>query len=278
MQRIDVYGVFSWPRLAATMSLAILFLMLLATGAVQPIPRWRALTIVGSGVFVAVLATTVLAPILHNRAVVTERVLAIIKAHYGADTETWTLRNYAQFVSFGPGVYLTLGCGVGLILIGTFQMRGILARPNSAAFGGSDDARAKNLRAAPERQPPTYWENWWFNRSWITQKAIKILMIPVCAVGMFMFLNFESHSSTGTGNKQTWAPGETVIQMGAPDPWWKYETGPTRFQFFVNIFSGSFLAGVVAVWTVYADLRIYRWEKRRQADAAAQPRISASAR
>lgn len=128
LQQVDLYGVFSWPRLTATAILSTLFLLLLATGAVQPVPRWRGLAIVGGGVLVAGLTASVLAPILHNRAVITGRVLAIVKDHYGASTETWTLMNYSQFISFGAGLYLTLGCAVGLILIGTFQLRGILAR------------------------------------------------------------------------------------------------------------------------------------------------------
>jgi tRNA A-37 threonylcarbamoyl transferase component Bud32 len=136
--------------------------------------------------------------------------------------------------------------------------------------------------AGPEKPPKqdnsataaatAYWETWWFNRSALTQKALKILMIPVLLAALTLFLSFASTRTMEPGGTRT------VYAIGVPTPWFKHEEWPMGFHTSIDVLSWSFLSGAVAAWTVYAAFRINRWEKRRKINADAQRRISASAR
>jgi hypothetical protein len=82
-----------------------LFVFLLATGSLQPIPLWRPVTLIGAGLAVVLFMGS----------------------------------------AFGPGAYITSAAGLGLLLVGSIQLRGVLMRLH-AAHGARPDETASTPR------------------------------------------------------------------------------------------------------------------------------------
>jgi tRNA A-37 threonylcarbamoyl transferase component Bud32 len=83
-----------------------LFVFLLATGSLQPIPLWRPVTLIGAGLAVVLFLGS----------------------------------------AFGPGAYITFAAGLGLLLVGSIQLRGVLMRPHAA-----EGARPDETASPPRR-------------------------------------------------------------------------------------------------------------------------------
>ena len=93
-----------------------LFVFLLATGSLQPIPLWRPVTLIGAGLAVVLLM--------------------------GAFFKSFP----SPVPEFLPGAYITFAAGLGLLLVGSIQLRGVLMRLHAARGARPDETASPPRR------------------------------------------------------------------------------------------------------------------------------------
>ena len=116
-------------------------------------------------------------------------------------------------------------------------------------------------------------QNWWLARGTATRKLVKFALSLVVIVGALLFLSFNLHGE-GSAEKGL----KTRITVGQPTPWIQIEKiGPPGVTTnavgqvtcasqsatsYVSIFTSSFAAGLLAIYSLDLLFRIRRIEKK----------------
>ncbi len=118
-----------------------------------------------------------------------------------------------------------------------------------------------------------WFQNWWLARGTSARGLGKILLAVIAVVGLLLFTSFNLHgeSSVAKGSK-------TRITVGQPGPWLVWEKlgapGMTtnavgrvtstsqRAESYVSVFTFSFAAGMLAIYSLSLLSRVSRIEKK----------------
>lgn len=114
----------------------------------------------------------------------------------------------------------------------------------------------------------TRFQDWWLARGPFARKAMKLLLGCVAVIGLLLFFSFNmrGEGSVAQGNKLR-------ITVGQPTPWMvlgKFTTSGTnvmhsatqhRAESSVSIFTSSFAAGMLAIYSMVLLSRIGRAER-----------------
>lgn len=117
----------------------------------------------------------------------------------------------------------------------------------------------------------TRFDAWWLARGAMARKAMKLVLGLVAVIGVLLFFSFNMSASgkAGSGTKQ-------IVTIGQPGPWLVWEritaSGLTAVtneagvtmgmtaKSGVKVFSSSFVAGVIAFYSMVLLGRIRRIE------------------
>jgi hypothetical protein len=101
---------------------------------------------------------------------------------------------------------------------------------------------------------------WWMAKTDVQRKGTKFALIMIILTCMVMALSFESRGETSSEGKRV-----TVTTVGWPDPWYRnfrQEGMGFSYSSKVNIFSSSFIMGIVGIFGITILSRLQRIERK----------------